>query len=107
MSATINQAIRLAYQTGKVILGSKKTLDLITTGKVNLVLLAANSPEDIKELIEKNTRLMGIPVYIYQGSSKDLGSACGKPFMINALAIQKPGDSNILTLAEGKRDDKH
>ena len=107
MSATINQAIRLAYQTGKVTIGSKKTLDLITKGKVNLVLLAENSPEDVKRLIEKNTSLMGIPVYIYQGSSKDLGSACGKPFMVNALAIQKAGDSNILTLAEGKKDDKH
>ena len=107
MSATINQAIRIAYQTGKVTIGSKETLDLITKGKVNLVLLAANSPQDIKQQIEKNTSLMEIPLYVYQGSSKDLGSACGKPFMVNALAIQKPGDSNILTLTEGKKNDKH
>jgi len=32
--------------------------------------------------------------------SIDLGAVCGKPFMVSALAIREPGDSDILKLAE-------
>jgi large subunit ribosomal protein L30e len=29
---------------------------------------------------------------------KDLGSACGKPFSVAALAVIEPGDSEIMAL---------
>jgi large subunit ribosomal protein L30e len=41
---------------------------------------------------------MDVPVYGYQGMGKDLGSACGKPFSVAALAIIEPGDSEIMAL---------
>jgi len=40
-----------------------------------------------------------IPVHIYSGSSIDLGSACGKNFVVSALTIKEPGDSEIMKLA--------
>ena len=101
MSSNINQAIRIAYQTGKVTLGTEKTIDIIIKKKAKLIVLAQNSPQDLKEKIDRIARLSEIPVITFKGSSYDLGSACGKPFMVNALAVQKEGDSNILDLVGG------
>jgi large subunit ribosomal protein L30e len=39
-----------------------------------------------------------VPVYSYQGIGKDLGSACGKPFSVAALAVIEPGESEIMAL---------
>ncbi|MHA2407443.1 MAG: 50S ribosomal protein L30e [Candidatus Ranarchaeia archaeon] len=101
MSSNINQAIRIAYQTGKVTLGTERTIDIVIKGKAKLVVLAQNSPKDFKKEIDRVTKLSEVPVIIFKGSSYDLGSACGKPFMVNALAVQKEGNSNILDLVGG------
>ena len=37
-------------------------------------------------------------VYTFEGSSVQLGKACGKPFMVSALAVVNPGESDILSL---------
>ncbi len=97
----MNQAIRIAYQTGKVTLGTKRALDVIIKGKAKLVVLAQNSPKDLQAEITRASQLSKVPVVVFNGSSYDLGSACGKPFMVNAVAIQKEGDSNILKIIGG------
>jgi ribosomal protein L30E len=37
---------------------------------------------------------------VYRGSSLDLAATCGKPFIVSALSIREPGDSEILKLTE-------
>ena len=101
MSSNINQAIRIAYTTGKITLGTERTIDIVIKGKAKLVVIAQNSPLGLKEEIDRVTKLAEVPVLIFKGSSYDLGSACGKPFMVNALAVQKEGDSTILDLVGG------
>jgi large subunit ribosomal protein L30e len=41
-------------------------------------------------------RLSNIPVYIYPGTSRELGTLCAKPFVVSALAIVDEGDSRIV-----------
>jgi len=40
-----------------------------------------------------------IPVYVYEGSSVQLGKACGMPYVVSALAVVEPGESDILNVA--------
>jgi large subunit ribosomal protein L30e len=96
----VNKAIVTAVKTGKVILGSKRTIDAVRTGKAKLVILASNCPPTVRGDIEYYARLSKIPVYIYQGNSIDLGETCGKVFTVAAMAIREPGDSEILKLVE-------
>jgi large subunit ribosomal protein L30e len=42
--------------------------------------------------------LSGIKVQVFEGTSWDLGEVVGKPFMVSAIAIIKPGDSKILKM---------
>ncbi|RLF15451.1 MAG: 50S ribosomal protein L30e [Thermoprotei archaeon] len=92
--------LQTVMRTGKVIIGFKKTLNACRFGKAKLVIVALNAPSHIKEDIMYYAKLSGIPVYVYPGSSWDLGALCRKPFMVSSLAIIDPGESNIMALVE-------
>ena len=97
----VGKAVRMAVKTGKVVLGTKRTLQLIKQGKVKLAIVASNCPTEIREDLEYYCKLSNIPIYTYDGTSWDLGAVCGKPFMVAVMAIIDPGDSEILKLTKG------
>ena len=92
--------LKIAIRTGEVVLGSKKTIQLTKLGKAKVVVVAANAPPKIKDDIMYYAKLSNVPVYVYEGSSVELGALCGKPFMVAALAIIDVGESNILDLVK-------
>ncbi|AXV37241.1 MAG: 50S ribosomal protein L30e [Methanobacteriaceae archaeon] len=92
----VDRGIRVAVDTGNVTLGSDKSIQELKLGKGKLVIIAENSPEDIKEDVIYYSNLSDISVYKYEGTSVELGSVCGKPFSVATLIIKDPGDSNIL-----------
>ena len=96
----INKALAMLVKTGKVVFGVNKTLNAARGGKAKLIVVASNCPRSIREDIEYYSKLSNIPSIVYNGSSLDLGMACGKPFMVSALTIKDPGDSKILQLTE-------
>ena len=90
----VDRALRSSIRTGKVLLGSNRTVEAGLSGQAKLVIHAADCPADVRMQLET----MDVPVYSYQGMGKDLGSACGKPFSVAALAVIEPGDSEIMAL---------
>jgi len=91
-----NLSLRRALKTGKVFLGQNSTRTCISEGKAKLVVVAQNCPADFKKFLET---VKNVPVHVYAGSGVQLGMACGKPFLVSALAVAEPGESDILTLA--------
>ncbi|MET1101512.1 MAG: 50S ribosomal protein L30e [Pyrodictiaceae archaeon] len=96
----IGRELMNAIKTGKVVLGSRKTIKYVKIGKAKAVIVASNAPPDLRDEILYYAKLSKIPVYIYPGTSVDLGVACGKPFMVSALAILDPGSSRIIDIIE-------
>ena len=92
----IERGIRVAVDTGDVTLGSEKSIQSLKLGKGRLAVVAANSPKEILEDVEYYANLSEIPFIVYEGTSVDLGSVCGKPFTVATLIINDPGDSTIL-----------
>ncbi|MCR3882881.1 50S ribosomal protein L30e [Methanotrichaceae archaeon M04Ac] len=90
----IDRALRSSIRTGKVVLGSNLTVEAGTSGKAKLVINAIDCPEEVEKMLKE----ADVPVYNYSGRGKDLGSACGKPFPVAALAVIDPGDSEIMAL---------
>ena len=90
----IERALRSSIRTGKVVLGSNLTLDAGASGKAKLVISAIDCPAEVAVELKK----VDVPVYGYPGRGMDLGSACGKPFSVAALAVIEPGDSEIMAL---------
>ncbi|MHA1651327.1 MAG: 50S ribosomal protein L30e [Candidatus Helarchaeota archaeon] len=96
----VDNAIKIALKTGKVQIGSKKTLNLVKRGQALMVIVANNCPKEILEDLKTYCKLADIFIYQYKGSNYDLGFTAGKPFMISVLSIIEPGDSDILKLKE-------
>jgi large subunit ribosomal protein L30e len=90
----VDRALRSSIRTGRVLLGSNKTIDAGLSGQAKLIIYAADCPQDVRMQLET----VDVPVYSYQGMGKDLGSACGKPFSVAALAVIEPGESEIMAL---------
>ena len=95
----VNKQIQIVLRTGKVALGAKEALESAKFAKAKLLILAANCPENERSDIMYYAEQSSIPVHIYAGTSIDLGSACGKNFVVSALTIREPGDSEIMKLA--------
>ena len=102
----VDKAIGTTVKTGKVLFGANKAVESAKLGRAKLILLASNCPRNIMEDIKSYSRFSNIPLVIYKGNSIDLGAACGKPFMVSALTVREPGDSDILKLGEeAKREE--
>jgi large subunit ribosomal protein L30e len=96
----IDKALASAVKTGKVSFGANSALLNAKTGKAKMIVLAANCPKDIKDEIEYYGKLSKVPVMTYKGVSMDLSNVCGKLFIISAMSIREPGDSEILKAVE-------
>jgi large subunit ribosomal protein L30e len=96
----LDKAIAAAAKTGKVSFGADSATQNAKTGKAKMIVLAANCPPNTRKDIEYYCRLSDVPLITYKGSSIDLAGVCGKPFIVSALSIREPGDSEILKLTE-------
>jgi large subunit ribosomal protein L30e len=96
----MNRQIGIAVKTGRVVFGSQETVGAARSGRSKLIIIASNCPEPHRSSITHNAKLANIPVYVYPGDSLTLGRVCEKPFLVAAMAVIDPGDSDILKLAE-------
>ncbi|QKQ99832.1 50S ribosomal protein L30e [Metallosphaera tengchongensis] len=97
-SVTFESEIKVLLKTGKVVLGSDKSIKLLKMGKLKGVVVASTLRSDIKEDIMRYASLSGVPVVEYKGSGWELGTLVGKPFLISTIGIEDTGDSRILEL---------
>ncbi len=91
-----NTSLRRAIKTGNVILGQNESKESIEAGKAQLIVVAANCPKEFVDYLSAKDQAK---IHTFEGSSVQLGRACGKPFMVSALTVIEAGESDILTLA--------
>lgn len=87
-----SRALKIAVETGTVWVGARRTRKAIRNGDARLVVVAANCPDASLRSQAK------VRVHAFPGSSLELGSACGKPYPVSAVAVLDPGESNILSV---------
>jgi large subunit ribosomal protein L30e len=97
MQIDMDKSLRSVIRTGKVLVGTRQAIKASKRGVAKLVIVASNCPTDVKKQISESN----VPLYEYPGMSVDLGPTCGKPFIVSAVTILEPGDSDIMALARG------
>ncbi len=97
---SFEKELRTAYKTGKLALGSRETVKYTKLGKAKMIIIARNADPILKKDIDYYASFSKIPVYVYEGTSIELGVTIGKPFPVQALAVLDPGESHILDLVE-------
>ncbi|MEM5790545.1 MAG: 50S ribosomal protein L30e [Candidatus Aenigmatarchaeota archaeon] len=80
--------IQMALKENRVIIGYRESIDFIKSNKPKLVVMAKNVPENMRKEIEHNAKIFDLEVIVFEGSSKELGVICGKPFPISTLVIK-------------------
>jgi large subunit ribosomal protein L30e len=65
------------------------TEDLRGALKVKMIVMASNCPDDVRKDLEQYTKLGEVKLEKFDGTAKQLGVFCGKPFSIATLAIVK------------------
>ncbi len=90
------KSIRFAVDSGKVELGLKQTLKTALNGGAKLIIISKNCPSDGAADVKRFTSLSQTPLLVFEGTSIELGTACGKPFPVSALGVIEEGNSEIL-----------
>ncbi len=96
METDLNKVFRSVLSTGKVVIGTRQTIDAVKNKKAQIVVFSSNCLEKTRN------ELKDIPSINYPGNGLELGTACGKPFSIATFAVINPGDSGILSLKENE-----
>lgn len=83
------ETIQSALKANNIIIGYRESIKFMKTNKPKLVIMANNLPERLKNEIERTVKISGAKLETYNGSSKDLGIVCGKPFPVTTLVIKE------------------
>lgn len=85
---TLLKTIQAAIKSKKTIIGYKRSINFIKSNKPKLIVIVKNIPEWMKKEIEHNAKISGVKVEVFDGTSKELGVICGKPFPVTTLIIK-------------------
>jgi len=85
---TLAETIQAALKTGNIVLGYKESIKFIKLNTPKLIVIAKNIPETMRKEIEHNAKVGKMQMETFDGNSKELGIACGKPFPVTALVIK-------------------
>lgn len=96
----VKTQINKALDTGEVALGSNKTVDVLLYGRPKMVLVAGNCPKVQRESIIYYAGLAKVPCVTLKETSSEIGSGCGRPHPVSALAVMDEGESAILEARE-------
>lgn len=81
--------LKEAIAENKVVIGSKSIVKHMKTGGFKMVFVAKNCPESIKKDLKHYAQLSDVKIEEFEGTGKQLGTFCGKPFSIATVAIKK------------------
>lgn len=98
----MSSALRLAVETGKVEFGTKTGMKDALNGSAKLFVIADNIPADVKNSVVKYATSSGVPMVMFEGTSVELGSICGKPFPVSVVSVYEAGASTIMSLVKKK-----
>lgn len=102
----IRAALRLAVDSGKVLFGERAALRAALKGEAAAIIIAANAPQQAKEEILHNCAISRVQCYVVPFKSHDLGAICGRPHFVAFATIIDPGDSPILDIIAGKKEER-
>ncbi len=80
--------IQEAIKSKKTVVGYRKSVRYLKLNSPKIIVMAKNIPENLRKEIEHDAKLSNSVVEIFEGSSKELGIACGKPFPVSTLVIK-------------------
>ena len=92
VSASLDSLIKGLVRGGSVVIGYRRSVKLLKTGRLKAVVVAEGSPRTVLSDVRYYARLGGTPVIVYKGSSMDLGALIGRPHPVSVIGVIDPGN---------------
>ena len=80
--------IQSAIKSNKVIIGYNESTNYIKTNTPKLIIVANNLPISIRKELEHNAKISKTNFEVFDGTSRELGVVCGKPFPVTTIIIK-------------------
>ncbi len=80
--------IKKAISENRITIGLREVMKKLKSGKLKLIIIASNCPENIKSELEYYSKLSETKLEIFDGTGRDLGVFCGKPFPVTVIGIE-------------------
>ncbi|MBI2005454.1 MAG: ribosomal L7Ae/L30e/S12e/Gadd45 family protein [Candidatus Aenigmarchaeota archaeon] len=85
---TLTDDIQSAIKANKTIIGYNESLTYIKTNTPKVVIVANNLPLSIRQELEHNSKVSRAKFEVFDGTSRELGVVCGKPFPVTTIIIK-------------------
>lgn len=82
------ESIQAAVKSKTAVIGYRNSMKSIKGGEAKTIVIANNIPETMSAEVRHNAKVAEANLEIFDGSSKDLGTACGKPFPVAVMVIK-------------------
>jgi large subunit ribosomal protein L30e len=79
-----------------VLFGFRSAEKSVLKGVGQLVIVSSNAQKNPSERLRHLASIAGIPLLGFKGSGLELGSVCGKPFVVSAKVVEDQGKSKLL-----------
>jgi large subunit ribosomal protein L30e len=80
----VEEIVKKALKENRIIFGYRESLKYIRNNAPEVVIIAKNAPEKIRKVILNSN----VKFIIFEGSSKELGTICGRPHPITTIVIR-------------------
>ena len=84
----LTDGIQSAVKSDKAVIGYNKSINYIKVKIPKMVIVANNLPASVKQELEHNAKVSKIKLETFDGTSRELGIACGKPFPVTTIIIE-------------------
>jgi len=96
MQVDVGKELRRVVDTGKVVFGKRQVEKSVLNGSARLVIISGNAEKYAGERIRHVCNAAGVPFFEFGATGLDIGSYCGKPFVVSFAGVEDPGKSRIL-----------
>jgi len=81
------EELKAAVAKGNALFGSRSVMKALKLKSPKMIFISSNCPESARNDINSNARISGTKIENFEGTGKQLGVFCGKPFAVSSLAV--------------------
>lgn len=82
------EEIQSAVKAGNAIIGYRESMKYLKGSEAKTIVIAGNVPKEMDAEVRHNAKVANARLEVFEGSSRDLGTACGKPFPVAVVVIK-------------------
>jgi len=96
-STSVASKLPLVIKTGKYYVGFRQTITSLINNSCKYLIITKNYPAIKRMQLEYYASLAGkVPIYMFEGTNRDLATTCGTEFRMGVISILDDGEADLI-----------